>query len=96
MEKAGYVYILTNSRKTVLYIGVTTNLVRRLYEHSQGLMHGFTKRYNVTQLIYYETFSTIGEAILREKSLKGKTRKKKEILIEALNPDWKDISSEIF
>ncbi len=69
MEKAGYVYILTNSRKTVLYIGVTTDLVRRLYEHSQGLIPDFTKKYNVKHLICYETYNNIEDAITREKPL---------------------------
>jgi putative endonuclease len=96
LEKDGFVYILTNSRKTVLYIGVTTNLERRLYEHSQGLIDGFTKRYNVKHLVYYEQYNNIGDAIVREKSLKGKTRKKKEILIDSLNQDWKDLSLELF
>ena len=69
MAKTGFVYILTNYRHTVLYIGVTSNLNKRMFEHSQGLIPGFTKRYNAKHLIYYEEFNNIEEAIAREKSL---------------------------
>ena len=96
MAKKGYIYILTNYKKTVLYIGITTNLRRRVEEHYSGLVTGFTKKYNVKFLVYYEEFESINHAIQREKALKGKTRKKKEVLINKTNPEWRDLSSDIF
>ncbi|MCD6332040.1 MAG: GIY-YIG nuclease family protein [Bacteroidales bacterium] len=86
-----YVYILTNRWKTVLYIGVTNNLRRRMSEHITHKNNGFTKRYNVTYLIYYETFHSIREAIKREKRLKEWKRKWKEELINKHNPTWKNL-----
>ena len=86
-----YVYILSNKSRT-LYIGVTNNLERRLYEHKNKLIPGFTKKYNLTKLVYYETTNDIGEAIYREKQLKGWLRIKKIMLIEESNPDWDDLS----
>jgi len=91
MEKSSYVYIITNKNKTVLYIGVTSNLQRRIYEHKSSCIPGFTKKYKVKYLIYYEEFNSIAQAINREKSLKGKTRLKKEKIIAKLNPDWSEI-----
>ena len=82
-----YVYIITNKTKTVLYTGVTNNLKRRLQEHQEGKSN-FSSRYNVKYLLYYEHFGWINEAIAREKEIKGWSRKKKEILINKLNPDW--------
>ena len=90
-----YVYILTNKNKTTLYVGVTNDLVRRVYEHKNEFVEGFTKRYNVCDLVYYEEFSDINYAITREKQLKSKTRNKKEMLINAFNPSWKDLYYEI-
>ena len=83
---------MTNKTKTVLYTGVTNNLKRRVYEHKNKLIDGFTKRYNVNSLIYYEEYLDINEAILREKSIKNLIRIKKESLVNETNPEWKDLS----
>jgi len=88
-----YVYILTNKSKT-LYIGVTNDLNRRLFEHKNKIIEGFTKKYNIGKLVYYETFTDPNEAIKREKQIKGWLRIKKINLIETLNPEWKDLSEE--
>lgn len=88
-----YAYILASEGGT-LYIGVTNNLQRRVSEHQQGLIDGFTKKYDCKKLIYYENFSDIRQAIAREKYLKGKSRKFKEELIKTINPTWKDLSKE--
>ena len=88
-----YVYILTNRSKT-LYIGVTNNLSRRLFEHRNKTTEGFSTRYNLSRLAYFETHTTMTEAIAREKSLKGWSRAKKLELIESMNPEWKDLSAE--
>jgi putative endonuclease len=82
-----YIYIVTNQNKTVLYIGVTNNLSRRLKEHFEGKIPGFTQLYKCRYLIYYELFQFIDQAIAREKELKSWRREKKEILIEKFNPD---------
>ena len=86
-----YVYILTNEHGNVMYIGVTNNLSRRLYEHRKGLVDGFTKKYNTHKLVYYETTTDINSAIAREKQLKGWSRSKKNALVESINPEWKEI-----
>ena len=86
-----YVYILTNSSRT-LYIGVTNDLVRRVYQHRQKLVEGFTKRYNVSWLVYFEQTQDVREAIFREKQIKAWRREKKVELIESFNPQWKDLS----
>ena len=86
-----YVYILA-SRSGVLYTGVTNDLRRRVWEHKQKLIGGFTKRYNITRLVYYEETPDVKAAIAREKQIKGWLRKKKIALIESLNPGWKDLS----
>lgn len=91
-KKHGYVYILTNYEKTVLYIGVTSNLERRISEHKTHVIEGFTDKYNVTNLVYVETYETIEEAIAREKQLKRWSRSKKVTLIESLNPTWNELS----
>ena len=88
-----YVYILTNRSKT-LYTGVTNNLERRVYEHKQKLVEGFTKKYNLTKLVYYEATNDVRSAISREKQIQGWIRSKKIDLIELLNPDWRDLSEE--
>lgn len=88
-----YVYILASNSGT-LYIGVTNDLVRRVSEHRLELIEGFTKKYKCKKLVYYEMYSDINQAILREKSLKGIARKKKEELIKSVNLTWKDLSSE--
>ncbi len=88
-----YVYIMTNGVRT-LYIGVTNDLMRRVFEHKEKLLEGFTKKYNVTMLVYYETTSDVYAAIAREKQLKSWRRSKKIALIESSNPQWKDFSRE--
>ena len=87
-----YVYILTNKHNTVLYTGVTNNLERRLYEHRNKLVSGFTSRYNVHKLVYFDTTTDVTSAIAREKEIKGWVRQKKIRLIEGMNPEWKDLS----
>ena len=87
-----YVYILTNKSNKVLYIGVTNNLQRRVYEHKEKLIEGFTSKYNVNKLVYYETTIDVKVAIEREKTLKKWARKKKDWLIEQNNSDWRDLS----
>jgi putative endonuclease len=91
MGKQYCVYIMTNKRNTVLYTGVTSNLARRVFEHKNKLIDGFTKRYNVNKLVYYEIFDDVNYAIAREKQIKGGSRKKKIDLIENVNKDWKDL-----
>ncbi len=91
--KQYYVYIMTNKSRT-LYTGVTNSLERRVAEHKQKLMAGFTSKYNLTQLAYCEVFSDIRDAIAREKQIKGWLRSKKIALIESVNPEWKDLSEE--
>ena len=86
-----YVYIVTNGVRT-LYIGVTNDLTRRVYEHQHKLTDGFTKKYNVTMLVYYEVTTDVQSATAREKQLKGWRRSKKIDLIEASNPEWVDLS----
>ena len=91
-----YVYILSNSHKNVIYTGVTNDLVRRVYEHKQHLdKTSFTSRYNVENLVYFEITTDIDSAIAREKQIKGWNRKRKEKLIEARNPSWKDLYESI-
>ena len=87
-----YVYILTNWNNRVMYIGVTNDLQRRLYEHKNNLIDGFTKRYNVHKLVYYEETTDVRSALEREKQLKGWLRKRKNELVETTNPEWKDLS----
>ncbi len=93
MRRHYYVYIMTNKSRT-LYTGVTDDLARRVWEHRQKLVPGFTQRYNITQLVYYEETSDIKSAIEREKQIKGWLRKKKVALIESINPRWMDLSTE--
>ncbi len=88
--------MLSNYKRTVLYVGVTSDLERRIYEHEQGLNKGFTQKYKVKYLMYYEIFNRAIDAIEREKSLKGKGRKKKNALINAFNPKWEDLSPKLF
>lgn len=89
--KQYYIYIMTNNSKT-LYTGVTDDLVRCVYEHKNKLIKGFTQKYNITRLVYYEITSDIQAAIQREKQIKGWLRKKKIALIEAANLEWNDLS----
>ncbi len=89
--KQFYVYIMTNKRNTVLYTGVTNDLIRRVYEHKQKLVEGFTKKYNIVKLVYYEVFGDCFSAIQREKQIKDGSRKKKEELINSINKEWRDL-----
>jgi putative endonuclease len=87
-----YVYIMTNKSRT-LYTGVTNNLTRRVYEHKHKLVPGFTSKYNITQLVYFESTPNVRAAIAREKQIKGWLRAKKIALIDSLNPQWNDLST---
>ena len=86
-----YVYILTNQTDEVMYVGVTNDLKRRIYEHKSGVFQGFTKRYKVNKLVYYEKYSEITRAISREKQLKHWCRKKKNALVENENPEYREL-----
>lgn len=90
-----FVYIATNKINTVLYIGVTNNLIRRIFEHKQKMIAGFTSKYNINKLVYYEIFEDISLAITREKQLKAGSRKKKIELIKEMNPLFEDLYSKI-
>ncbi len=87
-----YVYIITNWNNNVLYIGVTSNIEKRIYEHKNKMIDGFTKKYNVNKLVYYEIYDDVNNAIKREKQLKKIKRDKKIELIENMNPEWMDLS----
>lgn len=87
-------YILTNWNNKVMYIGMTNNLERRLYEHKHHLIEGFTLRYNVDKLVYFESSFDVKAAIAREKELKGWTRARKNALVESVNPAWQDLSKD--
>ena len=91
MEKQYYVYILTNKSNKVLYIGVTDDLKRRIYEHKNKMIDGFTKKYNLTKLVYYEATTDVRSAIEREKQLKNWHREWKMNMIKEFNPEWKDL-----
>jgi putative endonuclease len=88
----GYVYLLTNDRQNVLYVGSTSNLTKRLVHHKRGLIQGFTKKYNVHRLLYFERLPDMEAARRRERRLKGLSRAKKEALINAANPERRDLS----
>jgi len=89
-----YVYILTNWNNKVMYVGMTNDLERRLYEHKNKLVEGFTKKYNIHKLVYYEHTTDVYGAIAREKEIKKWRREKKNTLVETMNPEWKDLSDE--
>jgi len=91
MEKQYYVYILTNKSNKVLYIGVTNDLEHRMYEHKNKIIDGFTKKYNLTKLVYYEATTDVRSAIEREKQLKNWHREWKMNLVKEFNPEWKDL-----
>jgi len=91
MSKNYYIYIMTNKNNTVLYTGVTNNLKKRVYEHKHKLISGFTKKYNINKLVYYEIFEDPINAIAREKQIKAGSRDKKIKLIESMNPKWEDL-----
>ncbi len=96
MNKTYYVYFITNISNDVLYVGVTNNLMRRLYEHKNKMIKGFSEKYNCTKLVYFEETDDISAAIMREKQLKKWRREKKDKLIESKNPKWKDLSEGWF
>jgi putative endonuclease len=89
-----YVYILTNWNNKVMYVGMTNDLERRVYEHKNKLVEGFTKRYNINKLMYYEHTTNVYEVIAREKEIKKWRREKKNNLVETMNPEWRDLSDE--
>jgi len=95
MSKKSYVYIMTNKRNKVLYTGVTGDLIKRVYEHKEKLTKGFTKKYNVNKLVYYEVFDDMANAISREKQIKAGTREKKIELVNIMNDKWQDLYPEL-
>ena len=90
-----YIYILTNYENTVIYIGMTNSLVQRVYQHKNKLIEGFTQRYKVHKLVYYEMYNDVRDAISREKQLKAGSRTRKLLLIQSNNPNFNDLYSEI-
>ncbi len=94
LTKQYYVYIMS-SRSRVIYVGMTNDLRRRVEQHQQKMVEGFTQKYNVTRLVYYEITNDVLSAIAREKEIKGWRRSKKVALIEGMNPTWKDLSAEL-
>ena len=95
MSKQYCVYIMTNKNNRVLYTGITNDLKRRVYEHKEKLINGFTKKYNVSKLVYYEMFEDPENAIMREKKIKAGSRQKKIDLIHSTNKEWRDLYQEI-
>ena len=96
MKRGGCVYIMTNKTNTVLYTGVTSNLLKRCYQHKNNARSdSFTSRYKLFKLVYYEGFHRIEQAIAREKQIKAGSREKKEELINQMNPNWKDLYEEV-
>ena len=91
VKKSYYVYILSNKGNTVLYVGVTDNLIKRIWQHKQKLVEGFTNKYNLTKLVYYEIYEDPMHAIKREKQFKAGSRKKKIEAINKDNPEWDDL-----
>ena len=94
MSKTYYVYLITNWNNQVMYIGVTNNLERRLYEHKNKLIKGFTEKYNINKLVYFEQTNDIESAITREKEIKKWRREKKNSLVESANKQWEDLSKQ--
>ena len=90
-KKQGYVYLLTNRNNNVIYTGVTSDLCKRVYEHKEKLIDGFTRKYNLNKLVYYEVSDDIESAIMREKQIKGGSRQKKIDLIKGMNPEFADL-----
>jgi putative endonuclease len=95
MNKPFYVYMLASAKNGTLYIGVTSNLVKRIWEHREGLADGFTKQHNVKQLVWFETHVNVMAAITREKQLKKWNRQWKINLIQTTNPEWRDLYEDI-
>jgi putative endonuclease len=94
--KSFFVYMITNRSRVVLYTGITNSLERRVWQHLNRSINGFTKKYRVDRLVYYETFDDPRDAIAREKEIKGWRRSKKNALVEKLNPKWADLSGMLF
>ncbi len=94
-EKHYYVYLITNQRHTVIYVGFTSDLVRRIWEHRNHAVKGFTDKYNIEKLVYYEVFEDRDAALVREKQIKAGSRQKKMDLINKTNPDWRDLYDSI-
>ncbi|MBI5566356.1 MAG: GIY-YIG nuclease family protein [Chloroflexi bacterium] len=94
-NRQSFVYILTNKYNKVLYTGVTSGLKKRVWQHREKLVAGFTKQYNVTKLVYYEVFADIRDAIAREKQIKAGSRQKKIDLIIGMNPEWRDLYDDL-
>ena len=95
MEKPFYVYLLASKRNGTLYPGVTSDIIDRVWQHKNGLTEGFTKKYSVTTLVYYEIYQDAEHAIRREKQIKAGSRKKKEELINSMNKEWVDLCERI-
>jgi putative endonuclease len=95
MDKQYYVYIMTNATNTVTYTGVTNDLYRRIYEHENKIVEGFTTRYNIDKLVYYEVCENAESAIVREKQIKSWSRKDKVALVNTMNKDWHDLYEEL-
>jgi putative endonuclease len=93
-SKKYFVYLLTNGRHTVLYTGITNSLERRIWQHKNKTFPGFTKKYNCDQLVYFEEYDEVDQAIAREKQIKGWLRVKKNALIETTNPEWRDLAAD--
>lgn len=91
MEKLYYVYMMTNKHHTVLYTGMTGYVAERGWQHKKKLIDGFTKKYNATKMVYFETYRDVQKAIKREQQIKGWRREKKEALIDEVNPEWNDV-----
>jgi len=96
MAKHYFVYMMTNAHHTVLYTGMTGDIIRRGWQHKQRQKKSFTKRYNVTKMVYAEECATADDAIAREKQIKRWTRKKKDALINRVNPEWRDLYDDSF
>ena len=95
MEKQAYIYFMSNRYNKVLYVGITSYLIKRVWEHKNKVVDGFTKRYNLNKLVYYEIYDDIETAINREKQIKSWSRRKKAELINALNPSWDDLYEKL-
>jgi len=95
VNQEGFVYIVTNKNNSVLYTGVTSNLKKRVWQHKNKIVEGFTKKYNVNKLVYYEILNSVYDAINREKQIKNLLRYKKILLIENKNPTWTDLYEQL-
>ncbi len=95
IQKDSYVYLMSNQKNGTIYTGVTSDIVRRVYQHKEGGVEGFTKKYHIKNLVHYEIYNDISYAIEREKQIKAGSRNKKLKLIESTNPGWKDLYDDI-